>query len=517
MIDNSMNSMEKQAAPVPVKGSWLTTALNYVLLPALYGSAATAKGYSDLHPDTTPTPVDFFTKAPWNSSNGKSWDTVDKYNAAFDFLTTGVTSAVAHKGIHYLSNRKAIAAGNPAKPLSAAVTGSLLPVELVSSQLEPSARKTVAQLPGAITAATKAALKFADGDTTTPVAPPSEGKAIAAALIDEMRRANKKKLLLGGIATAGALGLGGLALYKWLQSKDEDRASSTRMKMKISTPDGKDAVVDLPINNPSLSGKLEDEFNRGVTRTVRRTARYNSMKLDPMTNKFIPYPEWHKKYGQGTPVGTTGQEYTYKQARLVNMPKYNMVDCFPETAQDSGIVTTGSDKVKQFLQALDIPEQSMGKIAALQQFEADMKKQAAGIESQKASLSEIAGGITAPLLAGGAAGLIANKKFGLDTTNSVLVGGGTAMLAKLLGIAAAGMAPTRTVAEQATQDMESSALTNLLVPGIAQFNQVQRAKITSDKIPTLKQQDEQMVQQESKPVVQNTPLESDDLMDDEDI
>lgn len=101
-------------------------------------------------------------------------------------------------------------------------------------------------------------------------------------------------------------------------------------------------------------------------------------------------------------------------------------------------------------------------------------------------MSEIAGGITAPLLAGGAAGLIANKKFGLDTTNSVLVGGGTAMLAKLLGIAAAGMAPTRTVAEQATQDMESSALTNLLVPGIAQFNQVQRAKITSDKIPTLK-------------------------------
>lgn len=104
-------------------------------------------------------------------------------------------------------------------------------------------------------------------------------------------------MLLGVGAGVLALGGAGYALYRWLKDRSEERASRTRMKMKISTPDGKDAVVDLPINNPSLSGKLEDEFNRGVTRTVRRTARYNSMKLDPMTNKYIPYPEWHKKYG----------------------------------------------------------------------------------------------------------------------------------------------------------------------------------------------------------------------------
>ena len=88
-------------------------------------------------------------------------------------------------------------------------------------------------------------------------------------------------------------------MYKWLSDREEERKSRTRMKMKLQTPDGKDAIVDLPITNPQLSGKLEQEFNKGVTRSVRRTARFNSLKLDPEINKFVPYPQWAEKYGEG--------------------------------------------------------------------------------------------------------------------------------------------------------------------------------------------------------------------------
>lgn len=497
MIDNSMNSMEKQAGAEKILDFFKLIGNSIRKNPERYGNVIVGQGVTN--------GID---ASMYSDDN----DTLTGWWRALPFASAINAATADDPSLGRIANGLV----NAASPAGALTNKVALPQAVITT--DAAAQLAYTGVEGVNAFKAQAAQNIATAAAQKRTAEQQLKSSLAQeGLFKAQAKQEKLKMLLGVGAGVLALGGAGYALYRWLKDRSEERASRTRMKMKISTPDGKDAVVDLPINNPSLSGKLEDEFNRGVTRTVRRTARYNSMKLDPMTNKYIPYPEWHKKYGQGTPVGTTGQEYAYKQARLVNMPKYNMVDCFPETVQDSGIVTTGSDKVKQFLQALDIPEQSMGKIAALQQFEADMKKQAAGIESQKASLSEIAGGITAPLLAGGAAGLIANKKFGLDTTNSVLVGGGTAMLAKLLGIAAAGMAPTRTVAEQATQDMESSALTNLLVPGIAQFNQVQRAKITSDKIPTLKQKDEQMAQQESKPVVQNTPLESDDLMDDEDI
>ena len=169
--------------------------------------------------------------------------------------------------------------------------------------------------------------------------------------------------MLGVGAGALALAGGSYAFYKWLQDRETERRERTRMKMKISTPDGKDAIVDLPINNPELSSKLSDEFNRGVTRTVRRTARYNSMKLDPETNKYIPFPDWHKKYGNGQGItaytgqatGETGEEYTQKTANLTNMPAYNMVDKYPEPAKESGYNLTRSDKVRRFLDALDVP------------------------------------------------------------------------------------------------------------------------------------------------------------------
>lgn len=327
--------------------------------------------------------------------------------------------------------------------------------------------------------------------------------------------AQKYLTMLGVGAGALALAGGGYAFYKWLQDRETERRERTRMKMKISTPDGKDAIVDLPINNPELSSKLSDEFNRGVTRTVRRTARYNSMKLDPETNKYIPFPDWHKKYGNGQGIttytgqatGETGDEYTQKAANLTNMPAYNLVDKYPEPAKGSGYDLTKSDKVRRFLDALDIPQERLDKMAS------------ALAAKQSGSLGEIFGTVASPILTGTAAGIAANKLFDVPTNQSLMIGAGAAGLSSLLGAAAAGIAPSRTQTEQEQHDMTGHSLLNILMPGAAMFNAVQRAKALPEQpdvpsIPTISQPTDQVYQ---KPIVENKPLQqSDDFFDEED-
>lgn len=525
----------------------------------------------------------------------------------------------------------------------------------------------------------------------------------------------KTILALGG----GALALGGAgyALYKWLGDREEERASRTRMKMRIDTPDGKDAIVDVPIVNPDLSGKLAEEFNKGVTRTVRRTARHNSIKRDPETGKMIPYPEWHKKYPNGVP--SAAPEGLPKAARLINMPQHNLVDgtvdAFPaksiedeskaskvrnfldsfelnkqastirpmsgagvsnfrtgprptgpikplgsNTKVNAGmpkqpqqntpkpVTNTGApqqpqqntqqqndavnaktydvsnpywrdhkyayesqedfDKYQQRLAAVSTPEairasvqrrfqeagadmqqrkqqtaqtnttmgqagiqrlgpqqpqvQSTnigdvnGKLDAISnKFEAigqsvqphldhvddflsnnrateyaigqqysnasdedkrrmtqeaverdrqnaqafaewrrqqAMNKQAAGRDTQAASLSEILGGVTAPAISGIAAGVLANKKLGLSPMKSALLGIGTSIATPLMGMTAAALTPNRTLQEQADHDTGHHGLLNAIIPGYAQFNQVQRANMIAGNAQSLKQIDQAM-------------------------
>lgn len=525
----------------------------------------------------------------------------------------------------------------------------------------------------------------------------------------------KTILALGG----GALALGGAgyALYKWLGDREEERASRTRMKMRIDTPDGKDAIVDVPIVNPDLSGKLAEEFNKGVTRTVRRTARHNSIKRDPETGKMIPYPEWHKKYPNGVP--SAAPEGLPKAARLINMPQHNLVDgtvdAFPaksiedeskaskvrnfldsfelnkqastirpmsgagvsnfrtgprptgpikplgsNTKVNAGmpkqpqqnmpkpVTNTGApqqpqqntqqqndavnaktydvsnpywrdhkyayesqedfDKYQQRLAAVSTPEAIRSSVqrrfqeagADMQQrkqqtaqtntamgqagiqrlgaqqpqvqstnigdvngkldnisnkFEAigqsvqphldhvddflsnnrateaairkqnpnasdvdvqrmtqeaverdrqnaqafaewrrqqAMNKQAAGRDTQAASLSEILGGVTAPAISGIAAGVLANKKLGLSPMKSALLGIGTSIATPLMGMTAAALTPNRTLQEQADHDTGHHGLLNAIIPGYAQFNQVQRANMIAGNAQSLKQIDQAM-------------------------
>lgn len=528
----------------------------------------------------------------------------------------------------------------------------------------------------------------------------------------------KTILALGG----GALALGGAgyALYKWLGDREEERASRTRMKMRIDTPDGKDAIVDVPIINPDLSGKLAEEFNKGVTRTVRRTARHNSIKRDPETGKMIPYPEWHKKYPNGVP--SAAPEGLPKAARLINMPQHNLVDgtvdAFPAKSIED---ESKASKVRNFLDSFELnkqastirpmsgagvsnfrtgprptgpikplgsntkvnagmpkqPQQNMpkpvtntgapqqpqqpqqntqqqndavnaktydvsnpywkdhkyayesqedfdryqqrladvstpeairasvqrrfqeagaevqqrkqqtaqtntamgqagiqrlgpqqpqvqstnigdvnGKLDAISnKFEAigqsvqphldhvddflsnnrateaairkqnpnasdadiqrmtqeaverdrqnaqafaewrrqqAMNKQAAGRDTQAASLSEILGGVTAPAISGIAAGVLANKKLGLSPMKSALLGIGTSIATPLMGMTAAALTPNRTLQEQADHDTGHHGLLNALIPGYAQFNQVQRANMIAGNAQSLKQIDQAM-------------------------
>lgn len=296
--------------------------------------------------------------------------------------------------------------------------------------------------------------------------------------------------VVGGALGAAGLGLGGYALYKWLSNKNQDNANDTRMKMRIKTPDGKDAIVDMPISNPILSGQLAHDFNTGVTRETRRIAQFNSLKKDPETGKFIPYEEFKRKYGD-----------TYKQANIKNLPKANLVDGTIGKAQDvQSTETSTSSYIKNFIDAAvndnnidnypiaDVHHQYIPKAAAV-------IKNAADLKAQSGIISETVGGLTGPVLAGLLGAGVA-KHNGADTKGTLIAGGLSALSAPLLGAAASAIAGSRTAEQQAEHDdAGSNNLLNTLLPGYAQFNALQRSKAVGDSVSTPLEQKPQVINQ----------------------
>lgn len=105
--------------------------------------------------------------------------------------------------------------------------------------------------------------------------------------------------LLAGAGIAGALGLGGLGIAKYLSSRD--KADKARIQYQLKGKEGDPttgAVIDMPIDSPEFSEKLKEGLNLGIKRQVGKTIRYNSLKRDPETGKMIPYEEWHNKYNE---------------------------------------------------------------------------------------------------------------------------------------------------------------------------------------------------------------------------
>lgn len=111
-----------------------------------------------------------------------------------------------------------------------------------------------------------------------------------------------------GTLGAGALGLGGVALWKYLQKWD-----STDTKAEITVPGSKgdpySAIkVQVPMDPKDFGNKLISGVTRGVKRKLRSNIKANSKKIDPVTGKKIPYEEWVMKYGDEDEKADLGLE-----------------------------------------------------------------------------------------------------------------------------------------------------------------------------------------------------------------
>lgn len=111
-----------------------------------------------------------------------------------------------------------------------------------------------------------------------------------------------------GTLGLGALGLGGVALWKYLQKWD-----STDTKAEITVPGSKgdpySAIkVQVPMDPKDFGNKLITGVTRGVKRKLRSNIKANSKKIDPITGKKIPYEEWVLKYGDEDDKADLGYE-----------------------------------------------------------------------------------------------------------------------------------------------------------------------------------------------------------------
>lgn len=255
-----------------------------------------------------------------------------------------------------------------------------------------------------------------------------------------------------GIGALGLAGLGGWGLYEWLKARQEDKARDSRMKMRIKTPNGDDAVVDVPLVNPNMSPQLEEDFNRGVTRGVRQIARHNSFKRDPQTGKLMKYQDWYNQYGKLEEEGNTSAGDMGKAANVVNMPRLNLLEGTVPPAQEGTNQPVRTGFVRSYLDSLT--------------------KRA----SRERKTNEATGGVTAPLLTAALAGLAA-KAMGAGNGTALGAAGVAGVAAPLVGTALAATRPVRAQAEQDRIDAEGSGWENWLVPGLAQYNQVQRARV----------------------------------------
>lgn len=117
---------------------------------------------------------------------------------------------------------------------------------------------------------------------------------------DDMAAAAGNNTKLMAMLGVGALGLGGLAVLKYLKKQnmpDEHGTIQYKLKGKKGDPDS-EATVTIPINHPEFSPRMVEGLNAGIKRGLGKTVRYNSYKRDPITGRTIPYETWMELYGK---------------------------------------------------------------------------------------------------------------------------------------------------------------------------------------------------------------------------
>ena len=129
--------------------------------------------------------------------------------------------------------------------------------------------------------------------------------------------ANQNLALAGGAALgAGALGIGGAALLKYLSTKD--RVNGPRMHVTLPTknPNDRETEVDMPMDDDSISPAQQERLHRDVRKRLRGETRERTLKLDPETRKLISLDQWERKFGDQAPK--TASERLANVVRLAN-------------------------------------------------------------------------------------------------------------------------------------------------------------------------------------------------------
>ena len=133
-----------------------------------------------------------------------------------------------------------------------------------------------------------------------------------------MKDAGNRSNILMGILGAGALGIGGAALWKYLKKRDdipgENGTIQYIMKGKEGDPET-DALVTVPINNPAVSQSVAEDMNISVRRGLGKAVKWNSSRRDPNTGRLIPYAVWNNLYGhkdESEPAKAPNSDYDAK-------------------------------------------------------------------------------------------------------------------------------------------------------------------------------------------------------------
>lgn len=159
------------------------------------------------------------------------------------------------------------------------------------------------------------------------------------------------KYLLGG----GALGLGALALAKYLGSKSEINITD-RPKYKLHIPGKKGdpttaAEVEMPLDDLGFSPSLVEGLNRAVRVRARKNIRANSFKRNPETGKLMPYEDWEKLYGPKARAAQTAADNAQQEKAagtregaeqlgigLTTVGSYHLGKILGELARDKNLI-----------------------------------------------------------------------------------------------------------------------------------------------------------------------------------
>lgn len=129
---------------------------------------------------------------------------------------------------------------------------------------------------------------------------------------------------MGTAIGAGAVGLGGLALAKYMMSKAKEDAPRVKVTLPTKNPRDRETVVEMNINDKYLTPRTQERMYQQIRRQMREETRERALKRDPISGKLIPLPKWEQLYGdQGNQVTHDQALDHMKSATEYVIPSYN--------------------------------------------------------------------------------------------------------------------------------------------------------------------------------------------------